>query len=232
MSRSVAFAVSGTFTPHSKAATQPAPHIVHVRYDSFLLPGERGEAPRFRMRVHPLMTDKLLAILKSFAPALDPDANIGFYLNFFGSPLLLNDFPGSLGRLQLEILKQTGIQVSIGAAKSKVGAAAASRLASPGGFQVITPGSEADVLAELPVETLHGIDSVNASHLRSRGIATVGELRRVPRQVLKLACGEAQAELLWLSSRALDALTGPERSASESTWGWLRAAASALAAAL
>jgi len=184
------------------------------------------------MRVHPVVTGELLAILKSFTPAIDPDAPAGFYLNLLGSPLLLDDFPSSLRRLQLEILRQTGIQVSIGAAKSKVAAAAASRLASPGSFRVIAPGSEADVFAELPVETLHGIDGVNASYLRSRGIATVGELRRVPRQVLRLACGEAQAELLWLSSRALDALAEPKRFASRSTWGWLRAAASALAAAL
>jgi DNA polymerase-4 len=40
-----------------------------------------------------------------------------FLFQFFGSALLDCDFPDTLRRVQLEILKQTGLSVSIGAAK-------------------------------------------------------------------------------------------------------------------
>src|SRR5258706_4286214 len=157
------------------------PHMVHVRYDSFVLNRERSQAPLFRIRLHPPPIGGLHTILQSFTPAVDPDSTYGFYLNFFGSPLLPPDFPGTLRRLQLEILKLTGLSVSIGAATSRIAAAAAARIELPGNFRIIVPGTETDFLAALPVEVLHGVNGINSNDLRSRGIATIAELQRVPR---------------------------------------------------
>src|SRR5260221_5627048 len=104
------------------------PHMVHVRYDSFVLDGNRTQPPLFRIRQRPVPVDELYSILKSFTPAVDADSNCGFFLNFFGSPLLQQETPGTLRRLQLEILKLTGVNVSIGAANSRIAAATASRV--------------------------------------------------------------------------------------------------------
>jgi len=147
---------------------------------------------------------RLRVVLETFTPAVDPDSHHGFYLNFFGSPHLQDDSLGTLRRLQLEILKLTGLSVSIGAAKSKVAAAVASRLERPGGVRIIASGAEAAFLASLSVEALDGLHSIDAKNLRSRGISTVAELRRVPLPALEIAFGQSVGRQIWHHARGLD----------------------------
>jgi len=143
--------------------------------------------------------------LESFAPAVDPDAHHGFYLNFFGSSHLNENFAGTLRRLQLEILKLTGLSVSIGAAKSKVLAAIASRLERPRGLRIIARGEEDTFLASLPVEAADEINNIDAADLRKRGIPTFAELRRVPLASLESAYGDAIGRQIWENVRGRDA---------------------------
>jgi DNA polymerase-4 len=160
--------------------------------------------------------ERLRAILESFTPAVDSDASHGFYLHFFGSPHLDHDFPGNLRRLQLEILKQTGLSVSVGAAKTKVVAAIASRIERPRGLRILAPGSEAALLDALPVAALHGIGQIESSNLRKRGISTICELRRVPLASLQSAYGDALAQRIWHHSRGLDTREAPSVSLARS----------------
>ena len=149
--------------------------------------------------------DLMRTILESFTPAVDPDSAHGFYLNFFGSAHLPGTFTGTLRRLQLEILKLTGLRVSVGAAKSKIAAAVASRMERPGGICVLAPGTESSFLASLPVEALDGFNSINAKDIRLLGIATIGDLRRVPLSALEFRFGAPLARQIWHQARGLDA---------------------------
>ncbi len=209
-----------------------APHVVHVRFDSFVLVGNRTHAPLFRIRLRPVPVDELYSILKSFTPAVDADSNCGFFLNFFGSPLLQQDFPGTLRRLQLEILKLTGVNVSIGAANSRIAAATASRVELPGNLRIVPSGAEAAFLADFPVEALHGFNGIDARDLRRRGVATIAQLQRVPRPALASLYGAALGSRIWRNSRALDAIESPKPPVAQSRWGWLRLAAATLYASL
>ena len=207
------------------------PHTVHVRFDSFVLDCEPGQTLRFRVRVKPVATHELRTILQSFTPAIDPDSNHGFYLNFFGSALLRHDFPGTLRRLQLAILKHTSVNVSVGAAKSRVAAAVASRIANPGELRLVAVDAEPSFLAPLPIEVLHGMNGMDSRDLRNRGIATVAALQRVPRPALASTYGADLAAQIWCNSRGLDSIT-PLHPAATSGWSWLRLAAENLVAAL
>jgi DNA polymerase IV len=149
-------------------------------------------------------SDRIRRILETFTPAVDSDSSHGFHLDFFGSAHLRCDFAGMLRRLQLEILKMTGLSVSIGAARSKITAAVASRIEQPGSILIIASGTEGEYLASLPVEALGGFGSSDARNLRFRGIATIGELRRVPLPALELAFGEPLARQIWRNARGLD----------------------------
>jgi DNA polymerase-4 len=104
----------------------------------------------------------------------------------------------------MEVLQQTGLGVSVGAAKTKVVAAIASRLQRPHGFRLIAPGTEQEFLAPLPVEKLHGIGHVHASMLAERGVTTIAELSRVPRPALEAAFGEVIGGQIWERARGLD----------------------------
>src|SRR6202171_4988585 len=138
--------------------------------------------------------ERVRRILETYTPAVETAALDDFYLDFAGTERLYPDFEAMLRRLQAEILGRTGLSVSIGAARTKVVASIASRLERPRGFRIITPGEEENFLTPLPVEKLHGIGHVHAGALAERGVTTIGQLRLVPKPVLKAGFGEAIGE--------------------------------------
>jgi DNA polymerase IV len=148
--------------------------------------------------------ERVRQILETYTPAVETAALDDFYLDFTGTERLYPDHETTLRRLQDEVLERTGLSVSVGAARTKVVAAIASRLERPRGFRMIAPGTEAEFLSPLPVEKLHGIGHVHAGVLAERGVATIGELRQVPRPALEAAFGEAIGQQLWERARGLD----------------------------
>jgi DNA polymerase-4 len=148
--------------------------------------------------------ERVRRILETYTPAVETAALDDFYLDFAGTERLYPDFRGTLLRLQMDVFQQTGLSVSVGAARTKVVAAIASRLERPRGFKLIAPGTEQEFLAPLPVEKLHGIGHVHASMLAERGVATIAELSRVPRPALEAAFGEVIGGQIWERARGLD----------------------------
>ena len=148
--------------------------------------------------------EQVRRILEAYTPAVETAALDDFYLDFAGTERLYPDFRGTLLRLQMEVFKQTGLSVSVGAARTKVVASIASRLERPRGFRLIAPGTEEEFLAPLPVEKLHGIGHVHASMLAERGVTTIAELSRVPRPALEAAFGEVIGRQVWERARGLD----------------------------
>jgi len=124
--------------------------------------------------------ERVRRILETYTPAVEIAALDDFYLDFAGTERLYPDYRGTLVRLQMEVFKETGLSVSLGAARTKVVASVASRLERPRGFRMVAPGEEEAFLTPLPVEKLHGIGHVHTDTLAERGIATIGQLRRVP----------------------------------------------------
>jgi DNA polymerase-4 len=148
--------------------------------------------------------ERVRRILETYTPAVETAALDDFYLDFAGTERLYPDFRGTLLRLQMDVFQQTGLSVSVGAARTKVVAAIASRLERPRGFKLIAPGTELEFLAPLPVEKLHGIGHVHASMLAERGVTTIAELSRVPRAALEAAFGEVIGGQIWERARGLD----------------------------
>jgi DNA polymerase-4 len=148
--------------------------------------------------------ERVRRILETYTPAVETAALDDFYLDFAGTERLYPDYEAALRRVQTEVLEQTGLSVSVGAARTKVVASIASRLERPRGFRMITPGTEENFLTPLPVEKLHGIGHVHAGMLAERGIATIGALRLVPRAALEAAFGEVIGGQIWERARGLD----------------------------
>src|SRR5215472_7289689 len=148
--------------------------------------------------------ERVRRILETYTPAVETAALDDFYLDFAGTERLYPDYRGALVRLQMEIFKQTGLSVSIGAASTKVVASIASRLERPRGFRMVAGGDEESFLTPLPVGKLHGIGHVHAAALAERGVATIGQLRRVPKAPLQAAFGETIGQQIWERARGLD----------------------------
>ncbi len=150
---------------------------------AIVLPGRYDRYAEYAERVR--------AIAEMFTPVVEADACHGFYLDFCGSEHVWQDFPGTLRRLQLEILKHTGLSISVGAGRTRAVAAIASRIEQPRGIRIVACGTEEAFLSALPVEALGGIVAVDAAKLRKCGISTMAELRRVPLASLEAAYGGA-----------------------------------------
>jgi DNA polymerase IV len=169
-----------------------------------------------RYGIYAEYAEQVRRILESVAPAVDADGHHGFYLNFLASPSLAADFAGTLRRLQLEVLKKTGLGVSVGAGRTRVVAGIAARLERPRGLRVVEPGIEESFLASLPVDALHGIEGIDANDLRKRGVSSIGELRRVPLAALQATYGDAAGRKVWEISRGRDRGYVPPKAGSES----------------
>jgi DNA polymerase IV len=99
-------------------------------------------------------------------------------------------------RLRLTVRERVGLPITVGVARTKFLAKVASGVAKPDGLLVVPPDRELEFLHPLPVERLWGVGAVTATKLRSRGIATVGELARLSETTLEAMLGRAQARHL------------------------------------
>ena len=163
---------------------------------AIVVPGQYDHYADFAERVR--------RILETYTPAVEIAALDDFYLDFAGTERLYPDYEATLRRVQAEILGKTGLSVSVGAARTKAVASIASRLERSRGFRIVNPGEEELFLAPLPVEKLHGIGHTHAAALAERGVATIGQLRLIPKPVLIAAFGEAVGQQIWERARGLD----------------------------
>ena len=116
----------------------------------------------------------------------------------------LRSRPETLGRnLRAEVLDEVGLSVSVGLGANRMMAKIASRLAKPAGVCWVAPASERGLLAEMPVESLPGVGPKTADRLADLNIATVGQLCRLSREVLRAMFG-LRGEVLYERCRGRD----------------------------
>lgn len=163
---------------------------------AIVVPGQYEHYAEFAERVR--------RILETYAPVVETAALNDFHLDFAGSGRLYADFESTLRRLQAEVLGRTGLNVSVGAGRTKVVASIASRLAGPHGVRIVAPGTEETFLAPLPLDRLDGIGHAHAVALAEQGVTMIGALRRIPRPVLAAAFGDENGKQIWTASRGLD----------------------------
>jgi DNA polymerase-4 len=162
---------------------------------AIVVPGQYEHYAEFAERVR--------QILETYAPVVETAALNDFHLEFAGSGRRCADFAGTLRRLQEEVLGRTGLNVSVGAGRTKVVASIASRLAGPHGVRIVAPGTEETFLAPLPLDRLYGNGHAHAVALAQQGVTTIGALRRIPRKVLAAAFGD-EGRQIWAAARGLD----------------------------
>jgi DNA polymerase IV len=99
-------------------------------------------------------------------------------------------------RLRRTVREQVGLPITIGVARTKFLAKVASGVAKPDGLLVVPSDRELVFLHALPVERLWGVGPVTAGKLRAFGIATVGEVARLPEELLVSMLGRAAGRQL------------------------------------
>ena len=88
---------------------------------------------------------------------------------------------------------------SVGVATNKFLAKLASDLDKPDGFVVITEENKQQILDPLPVSKIWGVGKVTEKALKSKGINTIGQLRKAPADTLRGILGDQTPHMLRLS---------------------------------
>ena len=97
--------------------------------------------------------------------------------------------------LRIKISELTGgLTGSVGLGSSKFMAKVASELAKPDGIHLVTPGTEVDVIAPMPVRAIPGVGPVTAERLNRLGILTIGQLQQASERELVRELGKAAGE--------------------------------------
>lgn len=141
---------------------------------------------------------QLHALLQSFSPLVELASLDEAYLDL---TRLRDEYPSlrALGRaIQERIRKELGLSASIGISFNKFAAKVASDLEKPGGLTVIKPGDFERMVLPLPLERIPGVGERTAHRLRSLGARTVGDVKALPRQVLRSLFGQAGEEIYYL----------------------------------
>jgi DNA polymerase IV len=130
-------------------------------------------------------------------------------------------------RLRRRVLEEVGLPITVGVARTKFLAKVASGVAKPDGLLVVPPDGELEFLHPLPVERLWGVGIKTAAKLHDRGITTVGQVARLPEQMLVSMLGRASGRHLHALAHNEDprrVRTGQRRRSmgSQRAHGWRR----------
>ena len=146
---------------------------------------------------------RLMAMLDGYSPLVEQMSLDEAYVDLTGTERLFGSPVRTVRLVQQRVAEELHLSISVGLATNKLVAKVASDYRKPAGFTVVPPGKEAEFLASLPVEKLPGVGPALLEQLRDRGVATVGDLARVPSHLLRLSFGE-WGELLAHRARGED----------------------------
>ncbi|MHC4559152.1 MAG: DNA polymerase IV, partial [Planctomycetota bacterium] len=142
-----------------------------------------------RMKRYAELSQQIHAIFEKFTTQIEPISLDEAFLDVTGS-LKLFVSAKKIGRdIKCQIMEQLGLIASVGIAANKFLAKLASDLNKPDGFVVITEKDKQQILDPLPVSKIWGVGKVTEKALKSKGINTIGQLRKAPENILRSILG-------------------------------------------
>ncbi len=148
---------------------------------------------RPRMAAYTEASKALYALFEDTTPAVEGLSIDEAFLDVRGMERIAGTPTEIAVRLRRRARDEIGLPVTVGVARTKFLAKVASAVAKPDGLLVVPPGRELAFLHPLPIERVWGIGPATAAKLHERGIATVGDLARVPEPTLTVILGPAAA---------------------------------------
>ena len=182
----------------------------------------RGVFVAVDMAKYMRVSDEIMALLGEFSPLVEPVSVDEAFVDLTGTASLFGPARDAVRRIKARIRAETGLTASAGLAANKFIAKIASDLRKPDGMVVVEPGGESEFLAPLPIERLWGVGKATAKSLAALGIATIGQLQRLPRATLVSRLGDHGADLHELAfgrdDRAVTPWTAPKSMGAETTF--------------
>ena len=164
----------------------------------------RGVFVRGNYHVYEAFSEKFFRVLHSYTPDVEEASLDEAYLDLTRCRHLYPSFPAAAREMKRRVEGELGITVSVGAARNKVMAKLATRMAKPAGFFEVPEGGEEEFLRGLDISDLPGIGPKAQVVLRMLNIQRIGDLWGLPRPTLRSLFGLGGEEL-YLQARGIDA---------------------------
>ncbi len=129
-------------------------------------------------------SEAVMDILSAYSPRLEPDSLDKAYMDVTGCTKLFGSPKRIAQEVQRRVMDEIGVPVSIGIARNKLAACAASSACEPGGYMAVRPGTEAEFVSKLPVGSLNGVGPKIEKRLQVLGVRTTGDLAAIPERLL------------------------------------------------
>jgi len=156
-----------------------------------------------RHELYATISKQIREIFERYTPLVEPLSLDEAFLDVTASKTLFGFAPDIAKRIKREIRVELDLIASVGVAANKFLAKLASDLEKPDGLVVVEPGSEQAFLDPLPIGCLWGVGRASGRAFQALGIATIGELRRYPVEMLKSRFGR-HGEHLWELANGID----------------------------
>lgn len=141
------------------------------------------------------VSGQVMAILRRFSPVVEQVSIDEAFLDVAGTQAL-HGAPEQVGAAIREAIRsEVGLGASVGVATSRLVAKIASDLRKPDALVVVPAGTEATFLDPLPIARLWGVGEKTRAVLADHGVRTIGDLARLPPDVLQRRLGEHGATL-------------------------------------
>ena len=128
-------------------------------------------------------------ICRGFTPRVETFSIDESFLDVTGTMHLFGGPVEVARKLKARIQAELGLASTAGVGPNKLLAKTASKLGKPDGLYVLTHGDLAARFHPLPVGDLYGIGSQTARKLEALGVRTIGDLARIPADVLQRIFG-------------------------------------------
>jgi DNA polymerase-4 len=151
-----------------------------------------------RHALYGTVSREVMAIFRAVTPEVEPLSLDEAFLDVSGALRRLRMGPAQIAEsIRAQVREQQGITCSVGVAPVKFVAKIASARAKPDGLRVVPAGQILDFLHPLPASALWGVGDKAEQVLGRLGLRTIGDIARVPEQVLQRELGAAAGTHLW-----------------------------------
>ncbi len=128
---------------------------------------------------------KVRTVLEQFTPVVEMASIDEAYLDMTGTERLHGPAFSSAHKLHEAIKRETALNCSIGASRTRLVSKIASDQAKPNGVLWIMPGTEAEFLAPLEIRRIPGVGKVTERNLHTLGIRRIGDLANLDPRFLQ-----------------------------------------------
>jgi len=156
-----------------------------------------------RMARYQQVSEIIFEIFCRFTPLVEPLSIDEGFLDVTGSRRLFGSAETIAREIRRLVREEVGLTVSAGIASTKFVAKIASDLGKPDGLVCVAHEKTQEFLAPLPITRLWGVGAVTFKALKRMGVATIGDLSRIPGERLCREFGK-HGEHLHLLSRGVD----------------------------